>query len=153
MNKKIISLLLFSSGMAVLVYVVGVVMVSGFSVDVGTNYVSQNYVPTSNSISEFDPSVFCLKDISSQEVSISGELLYEKNCVYCHTTNEAGELDLLSLSQISEKLGHDKVFDIVKNGRKEMPVYGFVLTDQEIEGIFRYLDELQKNSLQNTSRP
>ncbi|OEF98472.1 hypothetical protein BHF68_02000 [Desulfuribacillus alkaliarsenatis] len=113
-------------------------------------FAGNNFYPVYKSsavdIMEFNSSKFCLKDYASEERYLTGEALYKKNCIFCHTTNMDGDLDLLSLNEVVKRLGQDNITSVVKNGRGEMPVYGFVLSDEEIKIISLYLTELYKKA-------
>lgn len=146
MNRKLLSLLLLSSIGVVIVYFVGSAVVSGSSIESAVNNLYPIYKKNSLQIQEFNASAYCLKGFAGADPNASGEELYEKNCIYCHASVTGGDSDLLPLHEIVDRLGQNKISDVVKNGRGNMPVYGFVLSDEEIAVISKYLLELHSIS-------
>lgn len=146
LNRKLISLLLLSSLGVAIVYFVGSAVVSGSSIESAVNTLYPIYKKNPVQIQEFNASTYCLKGFGGTHSYASGAELYEKNCIYCHSTITGGDSDLLPLHEIVDRLGQTRISEVVKNGRGQMPVYGFVLSDEEIAVISKYLLELHSIS-------
>lgn len=73
----------------------------------------------------------------------SGERVYEEKCETCHGKDGTGRgnlFDLPDLTQESLWRGNtqNRLTDMVKNGRGEMPAFGGMLSDEETEAVLRY---------------
>lgn len=151
MGKKIIYLILFSSFVITFTYIFNSMLVLGSTTELANKYyVSPTIANTSLKISEYHETDSC-QEYTIPEYSIiqEGEVIYQKNCYNCHNIDDTGKFDTLSLSVTFDELNYDKIFEIVKNGHKQMPVYGFVLSDKEIEYLYIYLLKSYNSSLNN----
>lgn len=141
MDKKIIYLLLFSFSVIALTYIFSGMVALGSTAElVNKYYASSTNTNISLKIPEYRETDDCQEyNVPEYCIIQEGEALYQKNCYSCHNIDDAGNFDTLSLSVTSGELNYDKIFEIVKNGHKQMPVYGFILSDKEIESLYIFL--------------
>lgn len=85
-------------------------------------------------------------DTTSEEVTPpDGELLFLNNCASCHGTDgTAGISDAKDLS-VTE-LNRQAIQKIVKEGRKSMPPFEHILSEEgEMDAVVDYVESLKKN--------
>lgn len=64
--------------------------------------------------------------------------LYIDNCVVCH--GDDGKRQLANASDLSiTKLNNNQLKEVIKNGRKSMPPYKSVFSDEELDLLTNYI--------------
>jgi cbb3-type cytochrome c oxidase subunit III len=79
------------------------------------------------------------------DVALTGRELYEDSCASCHAADLSGAGDFPDIGRGSD--ASEEVDDFLKRriaeGRNEMPAFGDILSDEQIELIIDYVREVQ----------
>ena len=71
------------------------------------------------------------------------QAIYNAQCARCH--GEDGALGLLGATNLQTSvLSKEEAIGVIKNGRKSMPVFSGVLSDQELAQVADYIQGLRK---------
>lgn len=87
-----------------------------------------------------------LHDLKSDKKAVKeekkdGKQLYEEKCSICHGND--GKLNLSGSKDITKlNYSETKLFKLIKKGKKSMPGYGTILSDEEIKEISKYVSSL-----------
>ncbi|HEY9001281.1 MAG TPA: cytochrome b N-terminal domain-containing protein [Mucilaginibacter sp.] len=79
--------------------------------------------------------------INSQDTTvISGAaLFYKKGCLYCHKVNGSGGLNGPDLSHVALRLSPDQMTIRIVNGGDNMPAYGGMISNEQMQQILTFL--------------
>jgi ubiquinol-cytochrome c reductase cytochrome b subunit len=66
-------------------------------------------------------------------------LFYSKGCNYCHNVNNYGGVDGPNLTTIGNRLSIPELKVRIVNGGKNMPAYGGILSNDEMNNIVAFL--------------
>jgi cbb3-type cytochrome c oxidase subunit III len=79
------------------------------------------------------------------EVTLTGQELYESTCASCHAADLSGVGDFPDIGRGSEAAedSDDRIRRQIIEGEDEMPAFGDVLSDEQIDSIIEYLREAQ----------
>lgn len=88
------------------------------------------------------------------DVTDPGQLLFlgfakeEVNCARCHGPEGQGGTEAPSLKNVFSKYREDEILDIIDFGKGEgkdaMPAFGESLTEEELQQILQFLQQLQQ---------
>ena len=70
-----------------------------------------------------------------------GQEIYRQRCQSCHGSNGGGGIGP-SVREVETRLDDEAQLSVVVNGRKNMPRFDSVLTDEEISAVVRYTREV-----------
>ncbi len=68
------------------------------------------------------------------------DLFYKKGCQYCHQIDGHGGLTGPDLSQIGRTWTRNQLEIQIVNGRQNMPAYGSILSEQELQTLVAFLE-------------
>jgi mono/diheme cytochrome c family protein len=82
----------------------------------------------------------------------SAAALYARNCASCHGRDGRAKTSRgrskhakdLADSEWQARVGDERIFNSVMNGKGKMPAYGKILSEQEIDSIVTYVRGLKK---------
>lgn len=81
-----------------------------------------------------------IKSVNPDSTIIQGvHLFYSKGCEYCHKINGYGGLDGPDLTTIGRRLSIQELKVRIVNGGKNMPAFGGILKDDEMNKIIAFL--------------
>jgi menaquinol-cytochrome c reductase cytochrome b/c subunit len=72
-----------------------------------------------------------------------GRQIYEARCVVCHGSDGSSGASGAANLQLSN-LDAAGLFNLIKEGRRNMPAYKEMLSDDEIVQVSKYINELKK---------
>ncbi len=85
-----------------------------------------------------------LPDDADEEL-ILGSDIYRASCARCHGADGGGGIGR-SLRGVEQRLAPDEQFDVVYNGRNQMPRFSQTLSESDIEAVVRYQREILSGS-------
>ena len=81
----------------------------------------------------------------SRKDRVQGALLFaEKGCEHCHGVDGVGTDKGVSLSTVGKRLSKSQIEQQIKDGGKEMPPFGDVLSQDETKELVDYLVHKKK---------
>ena len=89
----------------------------------------------------------CVGDVpevtSDDPVLVQGREVYARNCVGCHgASGQGGTGSKLNDGSVTTAYPDPSMqFDVIANGRDQMPAYTGRLSDEEIEAVVRFTRE------------
>ncbi|WP_176720420.1 c-type cytochrome [Desulfuribacillus stibiiarsenatis] len=98
-------------------------------------------------ISEFQPTNICKASIETEVTTNTGQDLFNKNCRNCHDLVPQLTVSFESRQVNLTPLPIDQAVQVINYGQGHMPVYGHILSDQEIEILYLYLKDILKEHL------
>lgn len=72
---------------------------------------------------------------------VTGHDVFGDRCARCHGTDGGGGIGP-PLIDVDRRLSDDEQREIIRNGRRTMPRFDSVLTDEEIDAVVRYSREI-----------
>jgi mono/diheme cytochrome c family protein len=96
---------------------------------------------------------FATSAINSEPGSArSAAALYARNCASCHGRDGRAKTSRgrskhardLADSEWQGRVGDERIFNSVMNGKGKMPAYGKILSEQEIDSIVTYVRGLKR---------
>lgn len=81
-----------------------------------------------------------LPDDADEEL-ILGSDIYRARCSRCHGPDGGGGIGR-SLRGVTERLTDAEQLDVVVSGRNQMPAFGAVLSESDIQAVVRYQREI-----------
>ena len=86
----------------------------------------------------------------------AGLRLYQRHCASCHGNDKKGSGNFPSIEHINEKYNSDQLKDFLSTGRRMMPSFNFITTEEK-EAIIHYVlnldDEVVKRSFVRQPQP
>jgi len=89
---------------------------------------------------------FAVSAAAQSETSLTTNPVYEKNCAKCHGKTATGR-HFGGPALVSEKVAAaspEDLGNIIKNGKGHMPKYADKLTSDEIDGLVKQIEALNK---------
>lgn len=81
----------------------------------------------------------------------AGKTIFSTKCSICHGADGAGKTPMgrtLNIKDLHspevQKLSHDELEGIIRNGKNKMPAFKGKLTDPQIDSVVAYIRELGK---------
>jgi mono/diheme cytochrome c family protein len=81
---------------------------------------------------------------SRKEQAKAAILFGEKGCEHCHGVEGAGTERGPNLSTVGKRLSGEKIEQQIKDGGKQMPAFGDVLSQDEVKELVDYLVHMKK---------
>ncbi len=86
------------------------------------------------------------KNEIKEKMSLSGEMIYKKNCVACHGID--GRLQLNGAANLTESnFSEEEIIEIVTHGKKQMLAFSNILSSEEIFLVANYVNKLKNESI------
>ncbi len=83
-------------------------------------------------------SVHVIGNVNEQAKS-GAELFYKKACIYCHSISGNGGIHGPDLTDVGNRLTPDQMTLKIANGGKDMPAFGGILTQEEMNELVAFL--------------
>ncbi|WP_277477774.1 PQQ-binding-like beta-propeller repeat protein [Catalinimonas alkaloidigena] len=107
---------------------------AGYDPSSGILYVNANEMPWILTMIE-------VQDVNTQDMVVLGKSVYQANCMGCHGADLQGSNfhgNAPELVNVKQRLSHQEIATLVKEGRGSMPSFAF-LNDAQIDAITSYL--------------
>ena len=101
-------------------------------------YIYAYGISETNSLT-FDPTVQQAENKSNEEI---GMLVYQQKCIDCHGPD--GNKGLFKAKPLGHSgLTFEEKYELIKNGKANMPAYGDILTEEQLKAVTEYVEQFK----------
>jgi len=80
--------------------------------------------------------------ITLSQASSSTAAIYKARCIRCHATDLSGKMEeATNIQKVYDRLTYDEIVEKISSGGKLMPSFKGSLSDEEIEGLAKWLSK------------